>query len=138
MSADIVATLKTQHQGLRSILEAIGKASSEEDRDAAHLHTMLTEYNELLTAHLHLEDKVFYPEVLHWLETRHLSTDAIQKLMGEMNKIIQDIRAFLAEFSTEEAIRQAPDFGAKFSVMRDQLEVRMYVEEEGVYLYLSE
>lgn len=135
MNKNIVNILIGQHNELRRETARIKTESQKDAPDFSAILAGLEEFGAALTAHLNLENNIFYPKLLQKLESRGFNTADTRKFIDEMKDIEKQIRDFLGKYDSIVKIENffgafKPDLNEMIAV----LFIRIYSEENGVYL----
>lgn len=136
MDENIIDVLISQHNELRRETAGIKAESQKDAPNFSAILVNLEEFKKSLVAHLNLENNVFYPKLLQKLESRGFDTRETRKFIDEMKEIEKQIRGFIGKYDSAEKVEKnlasfKPDLNEAIAV----LFIRIYSEENGVYLY---
>lgn len=136
MDNNLVDILIKQHNELRREIAVIKEESQKDAPVFSALSVGLEQFGKLLAGHLNLENNVFYPKLLEKLESKGLNTADTRKFIDEMKEIGKQINGFLGKYGSAEQIEKnfnsfKPDLNEMIAVLL----IRIYSEENGVYLY---
>jgi hemerythrin-like domain-containing protein len=135
----LLEILLTQHAELRKMLVEVAKETENEAPNSEWLLDELILFRTKLDEHLHLEDGVFYPEVLKVLKDHGESTTNTEKFVAEMKDLGAIVYGYLDKYATIEAmVENSREFKTNIQDMAAKILLRVSVEEEGVYLYLRQ
>ncbi len=135
---ELLSTLLSQHANLRLILINIEKEINSDFIDAEKISNELYEFKIRLTEHLTLEDGAFYPEVLKVLKDKGSETKNTEEFIAQMKVLGALVFGFLDKYNSEEKILgDITEFKREYEDMTGLILLRVAVEEEGVYMYLS-
>lgn len=133
---NIVSNLIAQHRGLQADLGGVAEVIQAEQPSSEKIHGLLQKFTTDLTAHLALENDVFYVQLLEQMKAKHQDTSKTEQFIAEMDTIGIAVKAFLGKYSTAPAIEVAiSKFKAEFSDIVNTLNLRIESEESGVYAY---
>lgn len=136
MDTNLVDILIKQHNELRREIAVIKEESQKDAPVFSALFAGLEQFNKSLLGHLSLEDNVFYPKLLEKLESQGLNTGDTRKFIEEMKEIEKQIRGFLGKYGSSGQIeKNLSSFKPDLNEMAVVLLIRIYSEENGVYLY---
>jgi hypothetical protein len=127
----LIETLKAQHQQLRSLAGRVEYAVQQDDPVAAH--QALLELGQALSAHLELEDKVLYPELV--CLAKESGREHLVQLAGSfessMRSISKALQRFLLSYADApvDLARLGPDWKHAASI----LAARLVSEELSLY-----
>ena len=128
--------LISQHNNLRREMAEIKGRADEPAPNFAAIFFGLEEFGKSLADHLKLEDGVFYPKLLQRLEGQGTNTGDTRKFIDEMRKIKEQVYDFLGKYGAVEKIeKNFESFKLDLNEMISVLFIRIYSEENGVYLY---
>lgn len=129
-----------QHRGLQAdLFLVLTNSKSKTDKKGKEILLNLKKFKNDLSAHLKLENGVFYPDYLNKMIRRGDNTTDTKKFIKEMDRIAKKIGKFLERYSSPESI-DAPksNFKNDLPIIIDTLNTRIESEEEGVYdIYLT-
>ena len=133
---EVISTLLFQHHQLRREMADTRNENNKPSPDFALILKTLNDFKTSLIAHLALEDKVFYPQVLKQLKERNLDTQKMEEFIGEMANLAQTTMAFLDKYNEPQLIENnLNQFKIDFEDMASAILIRITSEEDGVYLY---
>lgn len=96
----------------------------------------LKNFQDVLTAHLKIEDGEFYPQILRHLEEKRVDTKSVREFIAKMKEIGREVYGFLERYDTALKIEHdLAQFKKDFMHIEGILLLRISTEEESVYLY---
>lgn len=113
-TVDVLELLESQHEEVESLIEAI-----EGSDDAGEKRTLFQELADKLAAHSTMEEKLFYPSVMH-ASTRELLIESTEEHLA-----VKRILADMMELSPDDE-----HFAAKLTVLKEMLRHHAHDEEE--------
>lgn len=132
----IIETMKDQHRVLQDDLSDALKAAKSVTPDERGIEGRLVSFSLHLMEHLHLENDIFYPELLKRMQKSGADTSNTEDFIYQMNEIGATVMAFLEKY------RKAPGsesgletFRKELSGIISALNLRIESEEVGVYGY---
>ena len=133
---NIVETLTYQHRQLQTDLGKISELFLKPDQNVVDISSLLKQFSLDLVQHLHIENEVFYVELLRKMKEKGKDTAKTELFISEMDKIGKAVMMFLGSYDSEEKIKNALDvFKNDLSSITETLNLRIESEEEGVYTY---
>lgn len=134
----LVTSLKVQHRSLERDLEELARLVSGEGA-ALDIVGRLSGFRSDLSAHLTLEDGMFYPSYKEKIAGHGMDIAGVEEFIRQMGLIAADVTAFLDEYATPQAVDASREaFAMKLRTITETLADRIETEEEGVYdVYLS-
>lgn len=136
MNENLVDVLINQHNNLKREIAEIKTKSKEATPNFSVLLAGLEEFKKSLAGHLNLENGVFYPKLLEKLEGQGLDTSETRKFIDDMHDIERQVVVFLEKYDAAQKIEKNFQlFGPDLNEIIAALLLRIYSEENGVYLY---
>ena len=114
---DAITLLKEQHREVEALLKAAEKAESPKEKK-----TLFQQIGDNLAAHAAIEEEIFYPAIYRD-KTEDILREAVEEHLAA-KRIIADL---LDMDETE------PQYGAKLSVLREQIEHHVKEEEKELF-----
>lgn len=129
---ELIQTLKTQHQHLEQLIAAIDAGFQR--ADAAEVARQVTALKRTLVAHLELEDKRLYPELISAAESRNEPAQvALAKMFSaNMGRISEALLKFVGRFDGQSPADPAR-FASEWKTIRQVLVERVRSEEASLY-----
>jgi len=133
---NITVVLIAQHRVLQKCLG--------ETKDLSLVATPATElmtgnlksFTTTLFMHMHLEEEVFYPELLERMKDRGSDISKTVEFIDEMKKIGAVVVIFLAKYDSPLKLKEGlNDFIQDLDNVIELMNIRMESEESGVYCY---
>ena len=110
--------------------------TSQNDYEAKEIHLLLEKFAEDLTQHLHLENDIFYVELLKKMKERGQNTEKTELFITSMKDIEKEVFAFLNTYNDSDKITHFFDgFRHDLPLIIETLSLRIETEEAGVYSY---
>lgn len=133
---NIVSTLIEQHRGLQKDLGAVADALNSEKPDSVEIDKLLKQFTQDVTAHLELENNVFYVQLLEKMKAKNQDTAKTEQFIAEMKDIEKVVLAFLEKYKDTESIAEKlEEFKPEFATIVSTLNLRVESEESGVFAY---
>jgi len=118
---DALTLLKEDHQKVKKILEELEKTT---ERGAKTRQELFGKLMAELTVHEKIEEEIFYPAVKERAETKK-----VEELIAESYEEHHFVDTIAAEI--KQTPFEAEEWGAKFKVMKENIEHHAIEEEEG-------
>jgi hemerythrin superfamily protein len=118
---DALTLLKEDHQKVKKILEELEKTT---ERGAKTRQELFGKLMAELTVHEKIEEEIFYPAVKERAETKK-----VEELIAESYEEHHFVDMVAAEI--KQTPFEAEEWGAKFKVMKENIEHHAVEEEEG-------
>jgi len=132
----IVQTLVGQHRQLQKDLKEVASLTSQNDHEAEKIHLLLEKFTQDLTQHLHLENDVFYVELLKKMKEKGQNTEKTELFIMSMKDIEKEVLTFLNTYNEGNKIAHSFDeFRHDLPIIIETLILRIETEEAGVYSY---
>lgn len=136
--SEMVATMIKQHRTLQAELGEAKHHTETEKPDAKIILKILKRFSKDLNTHLKLENDIFYIELLKEMRAKGEDTTHTELFIAEMKVIGDLIDQFLHKFNDAGTIAsKESEFEGELVKIIDTYNLRIEVEEEGVYLYWS-
>jgi hypothetical protein len=137
---NIILIMIGQHRILQEDLGLVAmEITTNKDPRGAEIVKYLDKFKKDLMEHLHLENDVFYVELIRRIKAKNEDLDSVDIIEGfitEMEKIGDVVVAFLEKYKTAENIDNAmEDFKTEFFPIVKTLNTRIQFEEGHVYTY---
>jgi len=133
---NIVPTLTGQHRLLQKDLGDIAELLKIGSPDYEKVSELLSKFSKDLMEHLHLENDLFYVELLKKMKVVWTDTAETEAFIGEMKAIEDTVQKFLSKYKGGPEIKNSADsFPSEFSLIVNTLNIRIESEESGVYGY---
>jgi len=135
---NIVEQLTSQHRNLQKDLGKTWDLSKEENPNMTEIDVSLRQFTTDLQDHLHLENDIFYSELLKRMKNKGVDTVKTEDFIAQMSKIGVVVMGFLTKFKDTESIKsQFNDLKNELGDIISALNLRIESEESGVYGYWS-
>lgn len=132
----ILTVLLYQHHLLRKYLASIKEKVATDSPDLAGIVGELKSFQNVLMAHLKLEDGEFYPQIIEHLEENHADTKSILEFIAKMKEIGGELYGFLVAYDDMTKVEHnLARFRKELAHIEGILLLRISTEEESVYLY---
>ena len=118
---DAITLLKEDHQKVKKILEELEKTT---ERGVKTRQELFGKLMAELTVHEKIEEEIFYPAVKERAETKK-----VEELIAESYEEHHFVDTIAAEI--KQTPFEAEEWGAKFKVMKENIEHHAIEEEEG-------
>jgi hemerythrin superfamily protein len=118
---DALTLLEQDHQKVKKLMGEIEKTTERGVKTREELFTKLVQE---LTVHEKIEEQIFYPAVKEQATTKKL-----EEIVAESFEEHHFVNVVIAEI--KETPYDAEEWGAKFSVMMENIEHHAFEEEEG-------
>jgi hemerythrin superfamily protein len=118
---DALTLLKEDHQKVKKLLEELEKTT---ERGAKTRQELFGKLMAELTVHEKIEEEIFYPAVKERAETKK-----VEELIAESYEEHHFVDMVAAEI--KQTPFEAEEWGAKFKVMKENIEHHAVEEEEG-------
>lgn len=118
---DAIQLLKEDHQKVKKILDELEKTT---ERGVKTRRELFTKLMAELTVHEKIEEEIFYPAVKERAETKK-----VEELIAESYEEHHLVDVVAAEL--EQTPFEAEEWGAKFKVMKENIDHHAFEEEEG-------
>lgn len=118
---DAITLLKEDHQKVKKILDELEKTT---ERGVKTREELFGKLMAELTVHEKIEEEIFYPAVKERAETKK-----VEELIAESYEEHHFVDTIAAEIKTTPF--DAEEWGAKFKVMKENIEHHAIEEEEG-------
>jgi hemerythrin superfamily protein len=118
---DALTLLEQDHQKVKKLMGEIEKTTERGVKTREELFTKLVQE---LTVHEKIEEQIFYPAVKDAAKTKKL-----EEIVAESFEEHHFVNMVIAEI--KETPFEAEEWGAKFSVMMENIEHHAFEEEEG-------
>lgn len=133
---NIVSTMVEQHRGLQKDLGGVVDALNSEKPDSVEIDKLLKQFIKDVTAHLELENNVFYVQLLEKMKAKGQDTAKTEQFIAEMKDIEKVVLAFLGKYKDAESIEnKMGEFKPEFAGIVNTLNLRIESEESGVFAY---
>lgn len=133
---DIVNKMISQHRILQKDINDALDLSKNENVDILKISVDLKQFFVDLQEHLHLENEIFYPELLKKMESKGLDTSKTKDFINQMKNIGIVVITFLDKYRDVSSIENhMNDFKKEISDIVGVLNLRIQSEETGVYGY---
>ena len=135
-SENIVETLVSQHRKLQKDLGSLSEVLAQKEPNVQIIDVLLQQFSHDLMTHLHLENEVFYVDLLQKMKNKGQDTKKTELFIAEMKDIEKAIIIFLDTNNTNEKISQNIDLlRINLPSIVNTLNLRIESEESGVYSY---
>ena len=118
---DAITLLEQDHQKVKKIMAELEKTTERGVKTREELFTKLVKE---LVVHEKIEEQIFYPRVKEQATTKKL-----EEIVAESFEEHHLVNVVIAEI--KETPYDAEEWGAKFSVMKENIEHHAFEEEEG-------
>jgi hemerythrin superfamily protein len=118
---DALTLLEQDHQKVKKLMGEIEKTTERAVKTREELFNKLVEE---LTIHEKIEEKIFYPEVKERATSKQLEELVLESY--EEHHFVDIVKAEI-----EQTPFDAEEWGAKFKVMKENIEHHAFEEEEG-------
>jgi hemerythrin-like domain-containing protein len=136
MPQDLITTLIAQHNELRAHMQHLDALALPGKEAASETISVLTAFKRTLMAHMHLENKQFYPIVLKKFKQKETETKNLLRFMEEMENIGKTVLLFCDRYKTVEAVAaDGAGYRRDLKAMIGVLMIRISSEEDGIFLY---
>ncbi len=133
---NIVPKLIGQHRLLQKDLGEVAIILKNEKPTGVEIEKWLQEFTKDLQEHLHLENEVFYVELLKKMKEAGIDTTNTEAFIADMKNIGDTVEAFMKKYEGASVIeKELTEFTNEFSPLVNTLNIRIESEESGVYLY---
>lgn len=133
---NITIVLINQHRGLQKCLGEAKNLTQETNPELSLIVSSLRSFDLNLSTHRHLEEEVFYPELLRRMEADGLDTFKTIEFIKEMEDIGVLALVFLAKYQDIEILeKKLIDFVEELENITQTLNIRIELEEAGIYGY---
>lgn len=135
---NIIENLTAQHRLLQKDLGKVLDLSKEENPNAVEIDIGLRQFTTDLQEHLHLENDIFYTELLKRMRDKGVDTTKTEDFISQMKEIGVVVMGFLTKYKDTENIKgRFEDFKNELGNIISALNLRIESEESGVYGYWS-
>ena len=135
-SDNIIVKLIVQHRTLQSDLGIVADEIEKPKISASLINESLRKFSADLEEHLKLENDYFYVELIKQMKASGQNTVNTEAFIAEMGTIGVAVKTFLGKYSSASSIDEGIDeFIDEFASIVETLNMRIEVEETGVYLY---
>lgn len=135
-TSNIVSEMIIQHRLLQDDLGKIILLLNSSDFESKVIFRLLAVFSKDLDGHLLLENKTFYPMLLDKMKQSGREIKKTEEFIAQMDKIGERIMAFLDKYdSATDIATRIDEFRVDLDLLVEILNVRIEVEESGVYLY---
>ncbi|PLX28383.1 hypothetical protein C0581_02540 [Candidatus Parcubacteria bacterium] len=136
MVDNIVSQMIKQHRGLQNDLGLVAEELKNKVFPAEKIINLLDTFKTDLSEHLHLENDVFYKDLLVKMKEKGHDTAKTEQFIDQMKEIEIVVLDFLNKYADEEIIlKHQDDFTSEFNNLVDTLNLRIESEESGIYAY---
>jgi len=133
---NIVERMTRQHRVLQKDLEEALELSKRASPTFQEIENKLGQFLNHLQDHLHLENDIFYPNLLENMKRAGVNTVQTQVFIEEMKEIGETIGVFLKKYTENGVIKsQFENFKKELVTIINELTLRIEAEEMGVYFY---
>jgi regulator of sigma D len=133
---NIVETMIFQHRVLQKDLGAVSVLTKEEKPNSEEIIKLLKQFATDLSAHLQLENDVFYVQLLKKMKDQGQDTADTEQFILEMKKIGDTVMAFLGKYKEAASVaNEIVAFTQELNGIIPILNLRIESEESGVYDY---
>jgi hypothetical protein len=133
---NVTVVLIDQHRGLQKCLGETKDLTQFTKPELSMIISSLKSFNSDLLAHRHLEEEVFYPELLRRMKADDLDTFKTTEFIKEMEDIGVLVAVFLAKYLDDVILeKKLIDFIEELDNITETLNIRIESEEAGVYGY---
>lgn len=135
-NGDIKEILLGQHKILKKEMAMLKEEAEKEFLSFEIIFNYLQNFKYELTNHLHLENDVFYPQLLEKLKNQGMDIVDTIKFIDKMKEIEKNVLNFTAKYAVVEDIKnKTNDFKPDLNGIISTLLIRLESEEDGVYMY---
>ena len=133
---NIVSAMIEQHRSLQKDLEKVADELNNEKPESVEIGKLLKHFTNDLTEHPHLENEVFYVDLLRKMKNKGQNTAKTEQFIAEMNEIGNTVMAFLGKYKDPASIEtEIVSFKKDLLGIIPALNLRIESEESGVYAY---
>ncbi len=133
---NIVPRLTEQHRLLQKDLGMAAAMAEMEKPSSEEIEKWLRQFTADLGEHLHLENAIFYVELLKKMKEAGVDTADTEAFIADMKNIGNKVEAFMKKYEEAESINVSlGEFKSELFPIINTLNVRIESEESGVYLY---
>ncbi|MCX6736142.1 MAG: hemerythrin domain-containing protein [Candidatus Parcubacteria bacterium] len=133
---NIVPKLIEQHRLLQKDLGMAAAMTEMEKPSSQEIEKWLQQFTADLTEHLHLENAVFYVELLKKMKEAGVDTTNTGIFIADMKNIGNKVETFMKKYKKADTIDASlAEFKSEFFPIINALNIRIESEESGVYLY---
>ena len=133
---NITEVLIMQHRSMQSCLDDIKTLIKITDQEIELVNIKLKAFAKTLSVHVHLEENIFYPELLKQMENRSLDISKTVEFINRVREIRKVIEAFSDKYNCSEKIKNyLTDFDQELINVIEKLKIMIDSEEFGVFCY---
>ncbi len=133
---NIVSVMIEQNRGLQKDLAHTLVLSTSEEKDFTEIEKSLEQFHKDLLEHIHLENDIFYVQLLEQMKNKGQDTVKTEIFISEMKKIGESVMSFLDKYKEPNSINsQLANFQTELNGVISVLNLRIDTEESGVYAY---